>query len=203
MSNIVYLDIARNRFVIIDSVLEQKWANEYFKTKSEAINFIKQNHLVLVKKPKKMQKRLTRIGLSSGVDDWQKNELTLHYQNDERLYNRHLGQDWFNNYKRKIERGVFDTKLAIKGLCIFVDHVIQDYRKKYGQYQLQNYSDTNSWQVNRATKEAIAEEVLEDLMSNFGLAEIQPKQKGSRRSRIDYIGATDPGQTPGEDKFLI
>jgi len=120
------------------------------------------------------------IGLSNQIDEWQVNELTLYYQNDSYLYNNHLGGDWFNNYKRKIEKGIFDRELAIKGLMIFVDHVIQRYRKEFGEYGLADYSDTNDWRVSSATKKEVAKNALEDLWENWELGKVRPVIKRSK-----------------------
>ena len=135
------------------------------------------------------------IGRTDKLDEWQQQELTLYYQNDNWLYNTHLGRDWFNNFKKKIERGVFDEQKAIKGLIIFVDHVISKYRKEFGQRSLSAYSDTGSSEVNKATMEAIAKEALEDLMSAWELEKVLPKNRvsGSRKTfnknRQRYIGS--------------
>ena len=41
----VYILKQKNRFVVIDKRTDLKWANEFFKTEDEAIEFCNQNNL--------------------------------------------------------------------------------------------------------------------------------------------------------------
>lgn len=43
----VYILKQKNRFVVIDKRTDLKWANEFFKTEDEAIEFCNQNNLKL------------------------------------------------------------------------------------------------------------------------------------------------------------
>ena len=43
----VYILKQKNRFVVIDKRTDLKWANEFFKTEDEAIEFCNQNNLNL------------------------------------------------------------------------------------------------------------------------------------------------------------
>lgn len=43
----VYILKQKNRFVVIDKRTDLKWANEFFKTENEAIEFCNQNNLKL------------------------------------------------------------------------------------------------------------------------------------------------------------
>jgi hypothetical protein len=54
----VYIKPYRNQYILIDQETGNKWANEFFKTRTEAVSFIKQNKLTLtapprIKKPSK------------------------------------------------------------------------------------------------------------------------------------------------------
>lgn len=48
---LVYITQQRGKYTLIDTATEQRWANEFFKTKYDVKHFAKQNGLTIVPKP--------------------------------------------------------------------------------------------------------------------------------------------------------
>lgn len=88
------------------------------------------------------------------VDEATARELVLYAENDQELYKQL--KPWHDNYKKKIQKGTFNNALAIKGLANnYVPRIIAKYRQDFGLAQ-----------VNQATKEAIAREILPTVLDD-------------------------------------
>lgn len=81
------------------------------------------------------------------------NELVLYITNDGQLYSGKTTAI-VNNLKRKIKSGKYDPTLAVKAWMYLADDGVRKYDKEFG-------SGTGKLFLNKATREAIAEELAE------------------------------------------
>lgn len=81
-------------------------------------------------------------------------ELCMWAENDYKLY-KLLSVEWYNNFARKIGRGVFDKQKAIEGLARnYVPKVAQSYSKE----------NRRPLRVSAATKLAVAKYLMNEVL---------------------------------------
>ena len=88
---------------------------------------------------------------TSKIDTGVVSELTMWYANDYPLYRTYYA--WVKNYARKMKRGVYTKKLAIKGIANnYVPQIARDYKKHNGLSA-----------VNKCTKLKTGLEIVNDI----------------------------------------
>lgn len=103
-----------------------------------------------------MMKRYRSITASerTGVSGDDVRELVLYITNDGELY-RGMTRSIINNMRRKRKSGKYDSALAVKGWMYLADAGVRKYDKEFGSGR------GSLTMLNKATREAIAEELME------------------------------------------
>ena len=103
-----------------------------------------------------MMKRYRSITASerTGVSGDDVRELVLYITNDGELY-RGMARSIIDNMRRKRKSGKYDSALAVKGWMYLADAGVRKYDKEFGSGR------GSLTMLNKATREAIAEELME------------------------------------------
>lgn len=117
--------------------------------------------------------------LNEAVDNTTVRELVLYITNDSQLF-RQRTQPIIKNLSNKVGKATYDGVKAIKAFMNLVNDGIKKYEKEHA---------TKGWakSIDKKTKEAIAQELLDYYTEQIGESKEAPTEKSSTLSLGEYL----------------